>query len=146
MISLHRALAFYVLFFLKSGQHLRSQTYKWWPFWWLLEEMPSFWWGKGAIPKYPCFCWKNLFILGPCGLCLFKMVVFGPSFPHPLKVVSFPGNAGSHWSAHLNWPVVIRAVTEKPRGIRSLRIWCIACWKPWFLQTSCSYLKINWTP
>lgn len=119
--------------FLKSGQHLRSQTYKWWPIWWLLEEMPSFWWGKGAIPKYPVSV-KRTFLFWVCGLCLFFLVVWKSSFPRPLKVVSFPGNAGSHWSADLNWPVVIRAVTEKPRGMRFLRIWCIGCWTPWFLH------------
>ena len=56
--------------FLKSGQHLRSQTYKWWPIWWLLEEMPSFWWGKGAIPKYPVSV-RRTFLFWVCGLCVF---------------------------------------------------------------------------
>ena len=121
MISLHRALAFFFVLFLKSGQHLRSQTYKWWPFWWLLEEMPSFWWGKGSYPKVSCFCWKKLFIL----FFFWVPFVLGRfwtfQIPHSLKVVSFPGNAGSHWS-DLNWPVVIRACHwEQPRGMRSMR-------------------------
>lgn len=65
---------------------------------WLLEEMPSFWWGKGAIPKHRV-----------SGFFFVRFVFLSSSS----EVVSFPGNAGSHWSAHLNWPVVIRAVTRQ---------------------------------
>lgn len=135
MISLHRALAFYFLVFLKSGQHLRSQTYKWWPFWWLLEEMPSFWWGKGAIPKYPVSVKRAFLFWGPAGCLLFgRLKVFLSSSS---EVVSFPGNAGSHWSADLNWPVVIRACHwEQPRGMRSMREFGgkSVVGTPWFLH------------
>lgn len=76
---------------------------------------------KGSYPKVSCFCWKKLFIL----FFFWVPFVLGRfwtfQIPHSLKVVSFPGNAGSHWS-DLNWPVVIRACHwEQPRGMRSMR-------------------------